>query len=90
MSKKIVALAFAAGLLGGVASRYLAPQPVHADSSPQEIRARRFVLIGDGGTVIGTFSAEASGKAIKLFDSQGQEIWSAGGTGRVSAAVLGK
>jgi hypothetical protein len=78
MSKRIVAVAFAAGLLGGVISHYLWPLPVHAETSPAEIRARKFVLVNEGGIVLGTFAEEPSGPALKLFDTTGREIWFAG------------
>lgn len=90
MSKSIVALAFAAGLLGGAASRYLAPQPVHADSGGREVRAQSFVLINDHGNVLGTFSAEAGRSVLKLYDGTGREIWSVGGKTAVPSTVLGK
>jgi hypothetical protein len=78
MSKRIVAMAFASGLLGGVISHYLWPLPVLAETSPAEIRARKFVLVNDGGIVLGTFAEEANGPALKLFDTNGREIWVAG------------
>ena len=53
MSKRIVAVAFAAGLLGGVISHYLWALPVHAETSPAEIRARKFVLVNDGALSLG-------------------------------------
>jgi hypothetical protein len=82
-------LAFAAGLLGGVTSRWFAPTPVLAQAPaavPKEIKAQRFTLVGEDGAVLGTFGAEprlngrikATG-SIRLFDESGKEIWSAGG-----------
>ena len=35
MNKPTIALSLAAGLLGGMLSRYLTPMPVHAQVSPQ-------------------------------------------------------
>jgi hypothetical protein len=90
MSKRMLALAFAAGLLGGAASRFLTPAVTRADSWPREVRAQRFVLINDQGTVLGTFAAEADGKMVRLLDSRGREIWSAGGSIAVPSAMLGK
>ena len=78
MSKRIVAAAFAAGLLGGIATHYVWPRPVLADSSAVEIRARKFVLVNERGAVIGTLAEEANGPALKLFDTNGREIWVAG------------
>jgi len=95
MSKRIVAVAFAAGLLGGIATHYVWPRPVLADSPAVEIRARRFVLVNERGAVIGTFAEEANGPALKLFDTNGREIWtadnsSAGKVPNRSFAVLGR
>ena len=78
MSKRIVAAAFAAGLLGGIATHYVWPRPVLADSSAVEIRAQKFVLVNERGVVIGSFAGEADGPALKLFDTNGREIWAAG------------
>jgi len=93
MRKGLIVVAFAAGWLGGVASHYVWPRPVLAESSPVEIRARRFVLVNDRGAVIGTFAEEANGPALKLYDKQGRETWVAGtatgekAAGRSFAAV---
>lgn len=90
MSKRIVVLAFAAGLLGGFTSHYFSPQPVHAELAPAEFRAKSFVLVNDHGTVLGTLTEEAGRPALKLFDASGNQIWSAGGKVAVHSAVLGK
>ncbi|MES1262557.1 MAG: hypothetical protein ABUS49_12555 [Acidobacteriota bacterium] len=60
-SKLNVALAVAAGLLGGLLTRYIEPSPAAAqDQSPsvREIRAESFVLVDPGGRTVGTFSSE--------------------------------
>jgi hypothetical protein len=83
-----ITLAFAAGLLGGVTSRWFVPTPVlaQAPTAPKEVKAQRFTLVGEDGAVLGTFGAEPrpNGKikgtgSIRLFDESGKEIWSAGG-----------
>ena len=61
-------LAFAAGLLGGVLSRWITPTPVLAQAQatppasaapvPKEIRAQRFTLVGEDGAVLGTFGLD--------------------------------
>jgi hypothetical protein len=82
MNKKSVVLAFAAGVLGGMASHYLSPQLVHAQSQAlpaTEIRAASFVLVNEKGVVLGTLAEDAGRPAIRLFDQHGREIWSAGG-----------
>ena len=78
MSKRLVAVAFVSGVLGGVMSHYLWPLPVFAQSSSTEIRARKFVLVNEQGTVLGTFAEEANRPVLKLFDTSGREIWFAG------------
>ena len=90
MNKTAIALAFAAGLTGGVASHVLVPPSVHAESYPREVRAQSFVLVNDQGKVLGTFAEEAGRPVLKLFDGSRREIWSAGGKASVPAAVLGK
>lgn len=85
MKKLNLALAIVAGLLSGVLSHYVWTQPVQAKSripAPKEVRAQSFVLVNDKGEVQGVFSFDESklGRpSVKLFDSKGREIWSAGG-----------
>ena len=77
-------LALAAGLLGGTFSRYLTPTTVFAQAQlpgPKEIRAQRFTLVDEHGTVRGVFAidnpAQQGGYAtIKLFDRAGREVFS--------------
>jgi hypothetical protein len=60
MSKSLtVILALAAGLAGGMLSRYIAPPAAHAQASqrqPAEIRAQSFVLVDSANRTIGTFT----------------------------------
>ena len=86
----VAALAFAAGLFGGIASRYLSPQTAHAESYPTEVRSRSFVLINQQGVPIGTFSEESGRPSLKLYDTGGREIWSAGGELRLRTPAVGK
>jgi len=91
MRKPTVAIAFAAGLLGGVASRYLSPQPVRADSIPKEMRAQSFILVDERGNVLGTLREESAGRPVlELFDAKGAQIWSAGGKVIAPTVALGK
>jgi len=78
---------FAAGLLGGIATHYVWPQPVLADSTAIEIRARKFVLVNEHGAVIGTFAEESNGPALKLFDPNRSEIWPAGNSSSAGKAT---
>lgn len=89
MSKTTAVLMFTAALLGGVLSRYIAPQPVNAETFPNELRAQSFVLVNQQGTVLGTFSQEDGRPVLRLYDGSRREIWSAGGK-VTTASVLGK
>jgi hypothetical protein len=77
-----LAMALAAGLLGGLLSRYLAPVPVHAQAqapAPKEIRAQNFVLVNSQGVEVGLMGFDPQGRpVIKLVDEGGRTLWSAG------------
>jgi hypothetical protein len=99
-----VALALAAGLLGGLLTHYIAPSAAFAQvqtpASPvqgvpnnrpitKEIRAQSFTLVDQADHAVGTFTVEPArpvrrdlkvGARIVLRDSNGREIWSAGGS----------
>ncbi len=82
-------LCLAAGLIGGVLSRWVVPAPVLAQapaSALKDIRAQRFTLVTEDGRILGTFGPDQplnnnAMPVIKLFDPSGREIWSAGGSG---------
>ena len=91
MNNKInFALALAAGLAGGILTRYIAPQPAFAqDQAPvtKEIRAQNFTLVDSSGRAVGTFAAGPPFRAfdgnvyvIVLKDPSGHVMWSAGGS----------
>ena len=93
MNLRTIALSLAAGLLGGVLSHYLSPQPVHAESSvtsQKEIRAETFLLVNEQGTVVGKLSNDHGRAALRLFDKNGSEIWSAGGNLGLQRPATGK
>ena len=72
-------LAMAAGLMGGLISRYINPIPAYAQaqSAPKEIRARSFVLVDEQGTAFGLLGFTPRGlPIIKLLDERGRTIWS--------------
>jgi hypothetical protein len=79
-SKLTVAIAMAAGLAGGLLSRYIAPAPVLAQNqppAPKEIRAQSFVLVNQQGTAFGFLGFSPKGEpVIKLLDAQGKTLWS--------------
>lgn len=85
MNRKLnILLALAAGLLGGLLSRYISPFPVLAQAQAQkEIKAQSFVLVDDKNKIVGTFkSAESqigdTTPNVVLVDRNGREIWRAG------------
>ena len=75
-------LSLAAGLLGGLFSRYVSPTPAQAQTAaPTEIRAQKFNLVDQNGTVRGVFAVDnpvqrGGHPVIKLFDIGGREVWS--------------
>ena len=75
-------LALAAGLVGGLLSRYITP------AAPSEIQAQSFTLVDATGAVVGSFrptltswgtGGRSKAEGIKLVDPSGQVIWRAGG-----------
>jgi hypothetical protein len=86
MKKLNFGLSIAAGLLGGMFSHYVWTQPVYAQnqtSEPKEVRAQSFVVVNEKGKVQGvlTFGEPKNGRtSVKVFDSNGREIFSAGGS----------
>jgi len=92
MKKLNIGLSIAAGLLAGVFSHYIWTQPVQAQNQPapnqnqpvpKEVRAQSFVVVNDKGEVQGvlTFGEPDKGRtSVKLYDSNGREIFSAGGS----------
>jgi len=93
MNKMTIVVALVAGLAGGAISRYISPAPVLAQQAqaqspaPVELRAQRFTFVNPDGAVLATFGVDQSKvpdglpfkPAIRLLDSNGTEIWSAGG-----------
>jgi hypothetical protein len=84
-------LALAAGFLGSALFHGLSLVSVHAQAPsapPKEIRAQSFVLVDDNNKALGRFairypvsaSSERYGFGlIQLFDSSGNELFTAGG-----------
>ena len=81
MNRKVnFTLALAAGLLGGVLSRYLTPTPVFAQAqapAPREIRAQSFLVVNKQGAPLGRIGFDSDGLPnITLVDEDGRTIWS--------------
>ena len=91
MNRTTIALAFVAGLAGGMLSHYLSPEPVHAQAlTPKEVRAGSYVLVNEKGTVLATLSDDNGRPCFRLFDDHGREIWSAGGRLGLRSPFSGK
>jgi len=71
-----VALALAAGYLGGLASHHLPPSAVYAQvPAPPlaEIRAQKFALVDEKGVTRGVFGIESNGSpAIEIKSDKGR------------------
>jgi len=86
MKKLNIGLSIAAGLLGGIFSHYVWTQPIQAQNqapAPKEVRAQSFMVVNEKGEIQGvfTFGEPKNGRtSVKLFDSNGREIFSAGGS----------
>jgi hypothetical protein len=87
-----IVLALAAGLTGGILSRYIMPTSVLAQTpspavrptpAPKEVRAQTFIVVDDKGSVVGTFkpSIPKPGETptVVLLDPYGMEVWRGGG-----------
>lgn len=71
-------LALAAGLLGGLISRYVNPIPDYAQTqpAPKEIRGQSFVLVNEQGRPFGLIGFDPQGNPIiKLLDERGHLLW---------------
>jgi hypothetical protein len=82
MSRKLnLFLALAAGLFGGLLSRYLTPASVLAQTNPpREIVAQSFVLADGRGHEVGRFtfqppSGPGQASVVVLLDPEGHEVW---------------
>jgi hypothetical protein len=62
-----IALALAAGFVGGGVSRFWPPAPVHAQVQvppPAEVRAEKFVLVDQNGVARGVFGFESNARPL--------------------------
>jgi len=80
MNQKLaLAVAMAAGFVGGILSQYLSPVLVHAQAqAPKEMRAQNFVLVNEQGVAYGLFGFNPEGEPVmKIIDERGRTVWSA-------------
>lgn len=81
-SRLMITVAIAAGLAGGLLSRFVVPTSAQAQTqaqtgAPNEIRAQSFVLVDQKGTAYGLLGFGPQGQPIiKLLDARGQTLWS--------------
>lgn len=81
-----VALALAAGLLGGLLSHYFLPTTAFAQTMAPtvgETRAQSFVVVDGKNNVIGRFTSSFQTRgqppAVVLLDPDGREVWRSSG-----------
>jgi hypothetical protein len=77
-SKTTLALALAAGFIGGIASQHILPPLVFAQAPtvlPKELRAQNFVLTDENGTARGAFGFDKKGEAGIEIINQGHVYW---------------
>jgi hypothetical protein len=86
-NKCSIVLALLAGILGGTLTRYITPPSAFAQNdqatATKEIRAQRVTIVDGMDRTVGTFMVAPQGwggRRVVLRDSQGREIWSAGGS----------
>jgi hypothetical protein len=75
-TKTTIALAIAAGFIGGIASQRIMPVPVRAQEQttvPPEIRAHRFVLVDEAGVNRGVFGfTKRDSPRIQFMEANGR------------------
>jgi hypothetical protein len=76
-AKQTLILSLAAGLTGGIFSRYLAPELVHAQTqtpAPKEISAQSFALLDANGNRVGALTV-SNGRWAIASTYQGQTVF---------------
>ena len=74
-AKQTLILSLAAGLMGGIFSRYLGPEMVHAQSqtpAPKEISAQSFALLDANGNRLGALTVSPTGGLTIVLPYRGQ------------------
>src|SRR5215472_6740728 len=73
-TKQTLVLSLAAGLTGGIFSRYLTPEMVHAQTqtpAPKEISAQSFALLDANGNRVGALTFSPTGRLAIALTYQG-------------------
>jgi hypothetical protein len=78
-TKFTITLAVAAGFIRGIASHYSLPATAYAQApaSPQEIRARKFVLVDESGVPRAVFGIEDNGTPMIEADDSKSHVFAA-------------
>ena len=77
-TKQTLILSLAAGLTGGIFSRYLAPEMVHAQTqtpAPKEISAQSFALLDANGNRFGALTVSPTGRWAIALTYQGKTVF---------------
>jgi hypothetical protein len=77
-TKQTLILSLAAGLMGGIVSRYIAPEPVHAQArtpAPREIIAQSFALVDASGNRVGALTVSPIGRPAIALTYQGKTVF---------------
>ena len=77
-TKQTLVLSLAAGLMGGIVSRYIAPELVHAQAqtpAPREIIAQSFALVDASGNRVGALALSKNGRPAILLTYQGKTVF---------------
>ncbi len=77
-TRQTLILSLAAGLTGGIFSRYLAPEMVHAQTqtpAPNEISAQSFALLDANGNRLGALTVSPMGRLAITLTYQGKTVF---------------
>lgn len=77
-TKQTLILSLAAGLTGGIFSRYLAPEMVHAQTqmlAPKEISAQSFALLDANGNRVGALTVSPTRRLAIALTYQGKTVF---------------
>ena len=85
-NKLTISVALVAGLIGGIATRYISPPIAFAQNQApvtKEIRTQSLAFVDANGNALGSLTVDppgtSGGTRLVLHDASGKAIWSAGG-----------